>query len=169
MTLLSVRIQLAFRPAALVLATALLPMLVTPAATAANYCPAVWKQGVLPLNFNPAFTTIDYFNSVAGPREDLVVTSFFNVLKDPTGVDITSYFERDLVARIKGLDTLNPQTFNKNTDVEVLSDLAGPPNTMNWPNGTHRVPDGVVPFEALAVPQGFLAAIPPGRLSLINL
>ena len=31
-------------------------------AHAANYCPAVWKKAVLPLNFNPAFTHIDKFN-----------------------------------------------------------------------------------------------------------
>lgn len=163
----------ALRNAALVTAAALLPVLAVPA-SAANYCPAVWKKGVLPLNFNPAFMSIDYYNSPSGPSEDLVITSFFNVLKDPTGNTVTSYFNRDLVARIRGLPTLNPATFNKDTDVEELSDIGGPPvigppNTMNWPNDAVRVPDGVVPFEAMAVPQGFLAAIPPGRLTLINL
>jgi hypothetical protein len=159
---------------ALTVAAAVIPLLVAPAAEAANYCPAVWKKGVLPLNFNPAFTAIDTYNSPSGPSEDLLVTSFFNVFKDPTGTTVTSYFSRDLVARIRGLNTLSPLTFDKNADVEELTDIGGPPtvlapNTMNWPNDAIRVPDGVVPFEAIAVPQGFLAAIPPGRLSLINL
>jgi hypothetical protein len=153
---------------------ALLPLLASPPAVAQNYCPAVWKQGVLDLNFNPAFTRIETYNSPSGPSEDLMVTSFFNVLKDPTGTTVTSYFERDLVARIRNLGSLNPLTFNKDTDVEEISDVGGPPvigapNTMNWPNDAIRVPDGVVPFEAVAVPQGFHPAIPPGRFTLINL
>ncbi len=174
MNRVAIRFTAALRRSAVLIVAAVLPVLASWPAAAANYCPAVWKAGVLPLNFNPAFTNIDHFNSPAGPREDLIVTSFFNVLRDPTGYNVTSYFERDLVARIPGLSTLNPQTFDKDNDVEELSDIGGPavigpPNTMNWPNDGVRVPDGVVPFEALAVPQGFLAAIPPGRLSLINL
>ncbi|MCK6370872.1 MAG: hypothetical protein L6Q83_05995 [Gammaproteobacteria bacterium] len=158
----------------MVAGTALLPLLASGPVAAQNYCPAVWKQGVLDLNFNPAFTRIDTYGSPSGPSEDLMVTSFFNVLKDPTGMVVTSYFERDLVARIRSLGTLDPLTFDKDADVEELSDIGGPPvigppNTMNWPNDAIRVPDGVVPFEAVAVPQGFHPAIPPGRLSLINL
>lgn len=151
------------------LSMALTMALISPVALGANYCPAVWKKGVLPLNFNPAFTAIDQFNVAGGGRDDLIISSFYNVLKDPTGTTVTSYFERDLVARITDLATVNPATFNKNTDVEVLSDLGGPPNKMNWPNQISRVPDGVVPFEALVVPQGFHPADPPGRLTLINL
>ena len=174
MTLLSVRIEKVLRIAGITLAAAVLPVLVSPAATAANYCPAVWKNCVLPLNFNAAFTSIETYNGPSGPADDLMVTSFFNVLKDPTGKTVTSYFERDLVARIRNLDTLNPLTFNKNTDVQQLTDIGGPPapgapNKMNWPNDAIRMPDGMVPFEAVAIPQGFHPAIPPGRLSFINL
>lgn len=170
----AIHVSRKLRCAAMVAGTALLPLLASPPAAAQNYCPAVWKQGVLNLNFNPAFTRIDTYSSPSGPSEDLMVTSFFNVLKDPTGMVVTSYFERDLLARIRGLATLNPLTFDKDLDVEELSDIGGPPvigapNTMNWPNDAIRVPDGVVPFEAVAVPQGFHPAIPPGRLSLINL
>ncbi|MCB1597520.1 MAG: VCBS repeat-containing protein [Gammaproteobacteria bacterium] len=139
-------------------------------ANAANYCPAVWKKGVLPLNFNPAFTHIDKFNvSGGGQQDDLLVSSFYNVTKDPTGTIVTSYFSRDLVARIPGLDTLDVNAFDKDSDVEVLTDLGGPPYKTVWPNHISRVPDGVVPFEAVVSPQGFLAAEPPGRLSLINM
>lgn len=174
MTRISGKTGRVLRSIILILAATAVPLLVSPPVTAANYCPAVWKKGVLPLNFNPAFMEIDYYNSPAGPSEDLMVTSFFNALKDPTGNTVTSYFYRDVVARIRGLDNLDPLTFDKDADVEELSDIGGPPvigapNTMNWPNDAVRVPDGVVPFEAVAVPQGFLAAIPPGRLSLINL
>ena len=139
------------------------------ASFAANYCPAVWKQGVLPLNFNPAFTSIDKFNTPWGPQEDLLVSSFYNVLKDPSGNTVTSYFERDLVARIPGVAGLNPPTFDPDIEVEVLTDLAGPPNLNNWTNNVVRVPDGVLPFEAVIMPQGFHVAEPPGRLTLINL
>jgi hypothetical protein len=148
---------------------ALVLMSATPA-DAANYCPAVWKKAVLPLNFNPAFTHIDKFNMpVGGPQDGLLVSSFYNVTKDPTGTTVTSTFSRDLVARIPGLDTLDFNTFDKDTSVEVLTDLGGPPYKTNWPNHISRVPDGVVPFEAVVSPQGFLAAEAPGRLSLINL
>ncbi|MCL4780538.1 MAG: hypothetical protein KJ049_10125 [Gammaproteobacteria bacterium] len=139
-------------------------------AEAANYCPAVWKKAVLPLNFNPAFTHIDKFNMPGGGQQDgLLVSTFYNVTKDPTGTNVTGSFSRDLVARIPGLDTLDLASFDKDTDVEVLTDLGGPPYQQNWPNHISRVPDGVVPFEAVVSPQGFLAAEPPGRLSLINL
>ena len=157
-------------PRVLLASMALTMLLGSPAVFAANYCPAVWKKGVLPVNFNPAFTTIDQFNAPGGGlADDLVVSSFFNVLKDPTGTVVTSYYERDLVARIRDVGAVNPLTFNPNTDVEVLTDRGGPPYVNNWTNSASRVPDGVVPFEALVMPQGFHPAIPPGRLSLINL
>ena len=170
----TIRLAKTLRSAALTAAIAAVPLLVAPAADAANYCPAVWKKGVLPLNFNAAFTSIETYNGPSGPTDDLMVTSFFNVLKNPAGTTVTSYFERDLVARIRNLDTLNPLTFNKDTDVQELTDVGGPPapgapNLMNWPNDAIRMPDGMVPFEAVAIPQGFHPAIPPGRLSFINL
>ncbi len=85
-------------------------------ANAANYCPAVWKKAVLPLNFNPAFTHIDKFNMPGGGQQDgLLVSTFYNVTKDPTGNTVTSYFSRDLVARIAGLDTLDLNAFDKDT------------------------------------------------------
>jgi hypothetical protein len=148
---------------------ALVLMSATPA-DAANYCPAVWKKAVLPLNFNPAFTHIDKFNMpVGGPQDGLLVSSFYNVTKDPTGTTVTGYTSPDLVARIGPLDTLNWSAFDKDTDVEVLTDLGGPPYKTNWPNHIARVPDGVVPFEAVVSPQGFLVPDAPGRLSLINM
>ena len=170
----SIRFSDALRRSVLMALTAAVPLLASGPAAAAAYCPAVWKKGTLPLNFNAAFTSIETYNGPSGPTDDLMVTSFYNVLKDPTGTTVTSYFERDLVARIRDLSALNPQTFNKDTDVQELTDVGGPPapgapNTMNWPNDAIRMPDGMVPFEAVAIPQGFHPAIPPGRLSFINL
>ncbi len=174
MNRVSVRFSDALRRSVLMALTAAVPLLASGPAAAAAYCPAVWKKGTLPLNFNAAFTSIETYNGPSGLTDDLMVTSFYNVLKDPTGTTVTSYFERDLVARIRDLSALNPQTFNKDTDVQELTDVGGPPapgapNTMNWPNDAIRMPDGMVPFEAVAIPQGFHPAIPPGRLSFINL
>lgn len=144
--------------------------LVAPTAPAANFCPAVWKAGTLPMNFNPTFMSVDTFErDGGGTQEDLVVNSFFNAQKDPTGTTVTGYFERDLVARIRDLANLDFNTFDPNTDVEILTDLDGPPDKINWPNGAPKAPDGMLPFQALVVSQGFHVAEPPGRLSIINL
>jgi hypothetical protein len=159
-----------FRVLSLTAPVATLVLLSASTAQAANYCPAVWKKAVLPFNFNPAFTHIDKFNMPGGGQQDgLLVSSFYNVTKDPTGTTVTGTFSRDLVARVPGLDTLDFNTFDKDSNVEVLTDLGGPPYKTNWPNHISRVPDGVVPFEAVLSPQGFLVAEAPGRLSLINM
>jgi hypothetical protein len=53
--------------------------------------------------------------------------------------------------------------------VEELTDIFSfPPQTV-WPNEAIPVPLGVFPFEAILIPQGFLSAAPPGRLTAINL
>jgi len=146
--------------------------------SANDFCPDIYSQGKFgPLNFNPTFTHIDKFNFRNGVQYDgLVISSFFNSIKNPNGTGVTGFFERDLVARITGLPFRTPAWFNKDRDVEVLSDLdvASPvlPNADGqtiWPNEAQRVPDGILPFEAVVVPEGFHTTVPGGRITLINL
>jgi|GEM_PF-1171575 len=154
-------------------ATAILPNL----AQADEFCPAVYEAGVLSLNFNPTFTHVDKFNAPNGQQYDgLVITSFFNAIKGANGASAVDYFERDLVARITGIGYRNEAWWNADRDVEVLSDtqLANPqvPRAEGqaiWPNEAQRVPDGILQFEAIVVPEGFHTAVQPGRLTLINL
>jgi hypothetical protein len=151
---------------------------VWPAVGSANdFCPNIYKGGAFRLNFNPAFTQIASYKQPNGSSYDgLVVSSFFNVIKNPTGFGTVGYFERDLVARITGIGFRSPLWFNATRDTEILTDLslASPvkpsaPGQTVWPNEAQKVPDGIVPFEAIVVPQGFHPAPQPGRLTLINL
>ncbi len=135
-----------------------------------TFCPPFYKKGVLNLEFNPAFLSIDEFNvgARAGPHsrhrrqkaDGLVISSFFNI--DPP------VNTPDLVARISDLDRLRPRRFDASADVEILTDVS-PQTKMVWPNSAARVPDGVLPFEGIVVPQGFQPAIRQGRLTIINL
>jgi hypothetical protein len=142
-----------------------------------DFCPDVYTAGVFPLNINPAFLHVDNFKHANGNSYDgLVVTSFFNAIKSTDGTTTEDYFDRDQVARITGIGYRVPAWFNKERDVEVLTDLdlASPvlpsaAGQTNWPNESQRVPDGILPFESIVVPQGFIASKPAGRLTLINL
>jgi len=141
----------------------------TNAATAAGgdgeFCPEVYARRVISLPFNPAFLHIEKFDTVeGGQRDGMLMSSFYNAIKNPEGTKLERLYQRDLVARIMDLDG-DPQT---TPDIEIISDLDEVPR-QTWPNETSRVPDGVVPFEAVVSPQGFQSALPPGRLSLINL
>ena len=133
-----------------------------------RFCPRVYKAGIFgPLNFTPAFTTIDIFNDPGDiQRDGLLISSFFNSIKDPGGENVIGFFEDDLVARIEGIGQVNPNTFDPNTDVERLTDLgSGTPLTV-WPNVVDRVPDGILSFEAVVIPGGFHVKSPPGRLGI---
>lgn len=140
------------------------------AAPSGPACPKVQARGVLHLDFNPAFVHVDRYDSGLGdPVDGLTISSFFNVARNPAGFPPVLYFERDLVARIPGVPTLDPASFDPATDLEILTDLGpGAPKTV-WPNDAVRAPDGVFPFEALVVPQGFHTAPAPGRLTAIDL
>jgi hypothetical protein len=149
-----------------------------PGVSAANdFCPNIYRAGTLPVNFNPAFTHIDKFNLPNGNQADgLVVTSFFNAVKNAQGTATVDFYERDLVARINGIGYRWPAWWNADRDVEILTDLdlADPitpnaPGQQVWPNEAQRVPDGILPFEAIVSPQGFHPTPSPGRLTLINL
>lgn len=128
-------------------------------------CPKVYEKGVLALDFQPAFLHVDTFASGDG----LTISSFFNVASRINGVP--TFFERDLVARIENLDSLDATTFDPAVDVEELTDLTVPPFMAQtvWPNDAELAPAGMLPFEGLVVPQGFHPAQAPGRLTIINL
>lgn len=153
-----------------------------------DFCPNIYRAGVLPLNFNPTFTSIGKFNAANGNSYDgLVVSSFFNAIKDPQGLGSVGFFQRDLVARITGIGYRSPSWWNATRDTEVLTDLDVLPSIVEpldlanalptnsgpgqqvWPNESRRVPDGILSFEAIVSPQGFHPTPQPGRLSLINL
>jgi len=152
-----------------------------------DFCPGVYRAGVLPLNFNPTFTSVGKFAAPNGQSYDgLVVSSFFNAVKDPEGLGSVGFFQRDLVARITGIGYRSASWWNASRDTEVLTDLDLPsiveplppgselannsgPGQQVWPNETRRVPDGILPFEAIVSPQGFHPTFWQGRLTLINL
>lgn len=164
------RPQLFSAPATIAIAlTTVLP--VADVATSAEACVTVYRKGVITLPFNPAFLHVAAFPTAKGKdsRDALLMSSFFNVERDDAGDKVTRVFERDLAAWIPDLPALNPATFDPRTDVEILTDRAGEPFRHVWPNESDRVPDGVVPFEAVVVPGGFLATPRPGRITLVNL
>lgn len=133
------------------------------------FCPDMYRKGVLKAPFNVAFLHVQRFSNPGGGTSDgLLISSFFNAVKDPNGVKLERLEQRDLVARIPDLDAIDFDKFDGRRDIEVLTDLDGVPRQV-WPNETARVPDGVLPFEAIVSPQGFLSTSRPGRLTLINL
>ena len=135
----------------------------------ADFCPSVYPKAKITLPFNPAFLHVQKFDAPEGGRQHgLLMSSFFNVVKDPEGNRVERFAERDLVALIRNLDALGSEEFRIEEELEIISDLDGEPRQV-WPNETSRVPDGVLPFEAVISPQGFQVAPKPGRLSIINL
>ena len=144
--------------------------------SANDFCPDIYDQGKFALNINPAFMEVANMQHSNGSSYDgLIVTSFFNRIKSPDGTTSVDWFERDLVARIPGIGYRSPSWWNPN-QLEILSDLdvASPvlpsaDGQTNWPNEAMKVPDGILSFEAIVVPEGFHPAGPPGRITIINL
>jgi hypothetical protein len=127
------------------------------------------------LPFNPSFSARAALpiRPMAARPDGLLMSSFFNVEKNAAGTAVEALSpSRDLVALYsRDLDRLSIRTtFDaSNATCSVLTDLDEMPRQV-WPNETSRVPDGVLPFEAVVSPQGFQPARgTPGRLSLINL
>ncbi len=142
---------------------------VTSPARSGAFCPKVYKTGVLGLDFNPGFLHFDSYQGERGQQEDLTIASFFNVFVVPGGSPPLSYFERDLVARVPDIGSRDLQSFDAARDVEELTDLGGGVPRTVWPNEAVRAPDGMFPFDALVIPQGFHPAPFQGRLSAIDL
>jgi hypothetical protein len=130
-------------------------------------CLRLFRKGSLRLPFNPAFLHV----AEVGPdrREALLMSSFFNVERAADGEKVTRVFERDLAAWIPDLDGVDLTRFDPATQLEVLTDRAGPPYKEVWPNESDVVPAGVLPFNAIVVPGGFLATPKAGRFTLVNI
>lgn len=135
--------------------------------SAASYCPTVYNKGALALKFMPGFVHVDSYTEGDG----LSIASFLNAAKNTNPGPPYIPFERDLVARIPALESLDYTRFDASKQVQVLSDLAvSPANAKTvWPNEVEKLPAGMLKFNALLVPQGFISAAKPGRLSIINL
>ncbi len=133
-------------------------------AMAATYCPAIYTKGKLPLKFMPGFVHVDKYSDGDG----LSISSFLNAAKNTNPGPPYIPFERDLVARIPALNSLNASTFDPTKQVQILTDLNGTSNTV-WPNEVEMLPSGMLSFRALLVPQGFISAAKPGRLTIVNL
>ena len=140
-----------------------------------DFCPDVYEGGTLGLNFNPTFTHVDKMKFGSNKYDGLVISSFFNAIKPPDGSSAIGYFERDLVARITGIGYRAQSWWNPNqaeilSDLDVVSPVA--PSALGqtvWPNESQMVPDGILPFEAIVVPEGFHTTPQAGRITLINL
>lgn len=137
------------------------------AARADAACPPLHARGVLQLPWQPAFMEVSDYD--AGPG--LTISSFFNVHVVPGATPPFMFFARDRVARIL-LDALDPDAFDAATDVEDLTDVHLPPfvpfGATVWPNEATRAPEGMFPFEAIVIPQGFHPAVFPGRLTAVD-
>ena len=139
------------------------------AAQSGDFCPSIYPKAKITLPFNPAFLHVQEFDTPdGGHKHGLLMSSFFNVVKNPEGDRVEGFAKRDLVALIRNLDAVGSKDFRIDQELQILTDLDGEPRQV-WPNETSRVPDGVLPFEAVVSPQGFQVAPKPGRLSIINL
>lgn len=124
-------------------------------------CPVVEPLGIMQLPFHPAFLAAE---DIEG-EPSLFVTSFFNVAFNPGPGPPFFPFERDLVARINDIEELEENPSGYATVVpEVLTGQG-----IVWPNEATKAPDGVFPFEAIVIAQGFHPAPLPGRLTAINM
>jgi hypothetical protein len=153
--------------AAALLATAGLATALAAFAAEPEACLRLFRKGMLTLPFNPAFLHV----AEVGPdgRAALMMSSFFNVERAADGEKVTRVFERDLVAWIPDLDGVDLAKFDPATQLEVLTDRAGPPYKEVWPNESDVVPEGVLPFNAVVVPGGFLATPKAGRFTIVNI
>ena len=134
----------------------------------AEWCPRLFHKRVLELDLNPAFLNADEYYDQDGKKSyGLTISSFFHhtfSYNNETGMYLPNQppFAPDQVGRIENI--LHTNDFNFATDYEKLT---GPETT--WPNDARRIPDGVLPFEGIIVPQGFHSIPSAGRLSIINL
>lgn len=146
-----------------------LPLPAGSAAVGPNACPEVYLRDTWRLPFNPAFLHVAEFpDGRRGRRDALLMSSFFNVVKDPSGRRVERITERDLAAWIPDIDVARRRGFDAARDLEILTDRSAVPPLTVWPNETDRVPEGVVPFEAVVIPGGFLSADRPGRLTIVD-
>ena len=142
-----------------------------------EFCPKVYHKGVIELDINPAFLHMDQYDTENGGKTDgLTVSSFFNTtfsFNPWAGIYVPNFppFAADQVGLIMDIGDLEPALFDFATDFEVLTDAYSPPwaPQTTWPNQAARIPDGVLDFEAVIVPQGFHPIPTAGRLTFIRL
>jgi hypothetical protein len=152
-----------------VLVAATAGLCVVQAAEQPPACVEVYHRGVITTPFNPSFLHVSTFRDARGrPRDALLMSSFFNVVKNADGTKVERFVERDLAAWIPDLSAVDPATFDAKRELEVLTDRDGRAPRTVWPNETERVPDGVLPFQAIVIPGGFLSGERPGRLTLVD-
>jgi len=133
-------------------------------------CVRIFKRGVIELPFTAAFLGIAPLPDAQGVERDaLLLSSFFNVEKDAAGEGVERFLMPDMAAVIPGLDDLDLADFNADRDAEIITDRGRDEALSIWPNKTDRVPEGILPFNAIVVPGGFLAATGPGRLVLVDM
>jgi len=135
-----------------------------------EFCPKLYHKGVLELDINPAFLNKDKYNADDGNKQEgLTISSFFHhtfSYNPGTGTYVPDYppFAPDQVGRIRKILDIDPDDFDFKTDYEKLT---GPKTT--WPNDARRIPEGMLPFEGVIIPQGFFPIPTAGRLTIINL
>lgn len=133
-------------------------------------CVRVFKKGVLMLPFNTGFLGIVSLDDGNGRQRDaLLMSSFFNVQKDAEGEAVERFLMPDGSAVLRNLDELDFASPDAAAGAEIITDRGRDQPLTEWPNKTDRVPDGVLPFEAIIVPGGFLAASRPGRIVIIDM
>lgn len=140
-----------------------------------QFCPELYHKGVLELDVNPAFLNVDeYYNEYGEKQQGLTISSFYHFTftcpADPAdGVCVPNPpFAADQVGRIENIKDVDPASFDFESHYQKLTDLEDPPKT-TWPNDAQRIPDGMLPFEGVIIPQGFHPIPTAGRLTIVNL
>jgi hypothetical protein len=145
--------------------------------------PRIHNRGIIKLvHWNPAYVEVDEYDndddstttSFSGAKKyGLTISSFHNVFHTPS--------QRDMVARVRNIESSSiMENFQLEHDLEILTDVVSsekntvggvvarrPPRT-TWPNQARRAPDGIFPFEAVVIPQGWCSTHIPGRLTAID-
>jgi hypothetical protein len=156
-----------FPPLAVLAAATTVALAGSPAA--ADNCPPLYDRGILGLDWQPAFVHVDRYDNGWAGSDGLTISSFRNVFVRPGQTPPIGVFENDLVARIPNIGWIDDDWFDPEIHVDQLTGDADGTTTMVWPNEAVRAPDGVFPFEAVVIPQGFHPAGGPGRLTAIDL
>lgn len=134
-------------------------------------CGPLYKKAVLNLDFNPTQIAIEKLDG----KDALYIPSFFNAYKNPvTRSWEGGYLDRDKIGVVRDIRKAY-KNFNALMDIEIITDIALGRESVEfgntqWPNGIEKAPDGMFPFQAIILPQGFHSAQKGvGRLSMINM
>ena len=137
---------------------------------AKKFCHELYHKGVLELDVNPAFLNVDDYDTEDGDkRKGLTISSFYHhtfTYDEVTGVYVPDQppFAPDQLGRVAKIDDIKPDLFGFQTYYEKLT---SEPNT-TWPNDARRIPDGMLSFEGVIIPQGFHSIPTAGRLTIVD-